>query len=256
MHAVDMQIERRRGHLSGVERHLLALRRVLRIEEIPDGEAGERVVEMDDQRLARKHLQGRRGVEIVARHLPVRRRAADQLIGEDEHVLDRLRHGIEAGLALLGDQPHLEHAVLAREHDRLAEVGPDRGIEACRSSPSGDRNWRCPGQQQANRHAADAERVPQSNHFAPPRGSLTGSGTQPRLGTRGARRTDIAVTPLLRPPRPPARERAGESTSKGPALQGVGITFYFRSYFGPANSTRAEEKRPGRVAGSRIHRYS
>ena len=127
--AVGVQVERRRGQLLGIERHLLALRRVLRIEEVADGQAGQAVLEMDDQRLARKDLQRRRGIEIVARHLPVRRRAADHLIAEEQEVLDRRGDRVEAGLALMRGERHLEHAVLARQHDRLAELGPDRGIE-------------------------------------------------------------------------------------------------------------------------------
>ena len=40
-----------------------------------------------------------------------------------------LRDGIEPGLALLRGERHLQHAVLARERHRLAELGPDRRIE-------------------------------------------------------------------------------------------------------------------------------
>ena len=171
MHAVDMQVERRGCHHRRVKRHLLALRRILGVEEIPDGEAGERVVEMDDQRLPRKHLQGRRGVQIVASHLPVRRRAADQLIGEHKHVLDWRRDGIEPGLALLGDQPHLQDAVLAREHDRLAEVGADRGIEVV--------VWASESEQGEAQARANAIKMPPMTSgcrhriiFAPPAASL------------------------------------------------------------------------------------
>jgi hypothetical protein len=134
-----MQVEGGRGHLRRIKRHLLALGGIGGVEEILDGETGERVVEMDDQRLAREDLQRRRRIEIVPRSLAVGRRAADELIGKDEHVLHRLGHGIEASLALLGDQPYFEHAVLARERHRLAELGPHGRIEfgACLLCPSG-----------------------------------------------------------------------------------------------------------------------
>jgi hypothetical protein len=84
---------------------------------------------MDDQRLAGEDLQRRRRIEIVSGGLPVGRRAADELIGEDQHVLHGLRHGIENGGALLRDQPHLEHAVFAGKRHRLSERGPHRWIE-------------------------------------------------------------------------------------------------------------------------------
>ena len=62
VHAMNVQVDRRRGHHRGIERRILALRRVPRIEEILDHEALKRVLEMDDQRLARKYLQCRRGI--------------------------------------------------------------------------------------------------------------------------------------------------------------------------------------------------
>ena len=47
--SVGMEIQRRRGHLLRVDRDRLTLGRVLRTEVIPDGQAGEVVLEMDDQ---------------------------------------------------------------------------------------------------------------------------------------------------------------------------------------------------------------
>ena len=111
----DMQVKGRLGHLIGIDRDRLALGRILRIVEIADGETAHRVVDVDDQSLAGENLQGRGWIQIVAQHLPVRGRALDQLIGEDEEVLDGLGDGIEPGLALLHDQSHLEKAVFARE---------------------------------------------------------------------------------------------------------------------------------------------
>ena len=55
-----------RSHLLRVERNGLTLRRVLRTEVVPDGQAGEAVLEMDDQPFAGKHLESRRRIEIAA----------------------------------------------------------------------------------------------------------------------------------------------------------------------------------------------
>ena len=83
---------------------------------------------MDDQPFAGKHLQRRRRIEIAARRLAVRRRAADHLIVEKEKVLDRRGHRIECGLALPRGEPDFEDAVLARQRDRLSELRSNRGI--------------------------------------------------------------------------------------------------------------------------------
>jgi hypothetical protein len=49
----------------------------LRNEVIPDGQAGEAVLEMDDQLFAGKYLESRRRIEIAAGLLPAGRRATD-----------------------------------------------------------------------------------------------------------------------------------------------------------------------------------
>ena len=97
-------------------------------EVIPDGQAAEAVPEMDDQLFAGKHLQRRRRIEIAARPLAVRRRAADHLIVEEKEVLDRRCHRIEGGLALPRDEPNFEHAFLARYGYGLSEFRPNREI--------------------------------------------------------------------------------------------------------------------------------
>ena len=83
---------------------------------------------MDDQPFAGKYLQGRRRIEIAARPLPVRRRAADHLIVEEEKVLDRRRYRIERGLALPRGEPNFEDAFLARQRYRLSELRSNCGI--------------------------------------------------------------------------------------------------------------------------------
>ena len=105
---VRVEIQRRRGHLLRIDRNGLTLGRVLRAEEIADREAGQAVPEVDDQLFAGKHLQRRRRIEIAARRLAVRRRAADQLVVEQQEVLDRLGHRIERGLALPRGEPDFE----------------------------------------------------------------------------------------------------------------------------------------------------
>jgi len=77
---------------------------------------------VDDQLLAGKHLQRRRRVEIAARHLAVRRGAADHLVVEKEEVLDRRGHRIQGGLALPRGEPDFEDAFLARQRYGLPEL--------------------------------------------------------------------------------------------------------------------------------------
>src|SRR5262249_51718232 len=63
---------------------------------------------MDDQPFAGKYVQGGRRIEIAAGFLPVRRRAANHLIVEQEKVLDGLGYRIEGGLALPRGEPDFE----------------------------------------------------------------------------------------------------------------------------------------------------
>ncbi len=129
MNAVRVQVERRCGELLRIEGDRLSLRRVLRVEEVLDGEAIESIVVMNDERFARIDFQGRRGVKTANRHLPVRGGAADQLIAVQQKVLDRYGHGVETRLALLRRKANFEHAILAREHHRLAEGRTNCRIE-------------------------------------------------------------------------------------------------------------------------------
>ena len=108
----------------------MTLGRVLRAEVIPDGQAGEVVLEMHDQRLAGKDLQSRRRIKIAARPLPVRRRAADHLVVEKEKVLDRRCYRIERGPTLPRGEPHFEDAFLARQRHRLSELRSNRAIRS------------------------------------------------------------------------------------------------------------------------------
>ena len=85
---------------------------------------------MDDQPFAGKHLQRRSRIEIAARALPVRRRAADHLIVEQQKVLDRRHDRIERGLALPRGKPDFENAVLARQRYRLSELWSNCGIDS------------------------------------------------------------------------------------------------------------------------------
>ena len=117
------------AQLLGIERHRLTLRDIARIEEIADRQPSQCVLEMHDQRLARKHLQRRRGIQIVSRHRSVGGRAADHRVAEDEHVLDGLRHRVEAGVPLMRGERHLQDAVLARQRNGLAVLGPHCRIE-------------------------------------------------------------------------------------------------------------------------------
>ena len=111
---VRVKVQRGRGHLLRVERNGLTLARVLRDEEIADGEAAQGVPEVDDQLFAGKYLQRRRRIEIAARRLAVRRAAANHLVVEEKEVLDRLGHRIQSCLALPRDEPDFEHPFLAR----------------------------------------------------------------------------------------------------------------------------------------------
>src|SRR5690242_10057904 len=103
--------------------------RVLRTEVIPDGQAGEAVLQMDDQPFAGKYLQRRRWIKIAARSPPIRRRAADHFIIEQEKVIDRCSYCIELCLPLSCRESNFKHTVLARQHNRLAELGSD--CEVC-----------------------------------------------------------------------------------------------------------------------------
>ena len=105
---------------------------------------------MDDQLFAGKHLQSRRRIEIAARPLPVRRRAADHLIVEKQKVLDRRRYRIERGLALPRGEPNFEDAFLARQRYRLSELRSNCGIG---SSLGSLRPGSAPGHASATRRA-------------------------------------------------------------------------------------------------------
>ena len=126
--SVGVKIDRRRGHLLRIDRDGLTLGRVLRTEVVPDGQAGEAVLEMNDQPLAGKYLQGRRRIEIAARSLPIRGLAANQLIVEEEKVLDRRSNRIQRGLPLSRAEPDFEHAILARQRDRFSKQWSIRRI--------------------------------------------------------------------------------------------------------------------------------
>jgi hypothetical protein len=106
----------------------LILGRVLRNEVIPDGQAAEAVFEMDDHPFAGKYLELGRGIEIAAGLLPVGCRAADYLVVEQEKILDGRRYRVERCLALPCGEPNFEDAVLARQHDGLAELRPNGEI--------------------------------------------------------------------------------------------------------------------------------
>jgi len=125
---VRVKVQRGRGHLLRVDRNGLTLARVLRDEEIADGEAAQGVPEVDDQLFAGKYLQRRRRIEIAARRLAVRRAAANHLVVEEKEVLDRLGHRIQSCLALPRDEPDFEHAFLARQNNRLPKFWPNREI--------------------------------------------------------------------------------------------------------------------------------
>ena len=60
---------------------------------------------------------------IAARLLPVRRRAEDQLIVEEQKLLDRRGYRIERSLALSRGKPNLEDTILARQRYGLSELG-------------------------------------------------------------------------------------------------------------------------------------
>src|SRR5262245_44229674 len=85
---------------------------------------------MDDQPFAGKYVQGGRRIEIAAGFLPVRRRAANHLIVEQEKVLDGLGYRIEGGLALPRGEPDFEDTFLARQRYRLPEFRPNGGIRS------------------------------------------------------------------------------------------------------------------------------
>src|SRR6516162_3670087 len=80
---------------------------------------------MDDQRFAGKYVQSGRRIEIATRPVPVRRRAANHFIVEQEKVLDRRGYRIERGLALPRGEPDFENAFLARKHHRFSKLWPN-----------------------------------------------------------------------------------------------------------------------------------
>ena len=125
MQPVRVKVQWGRGHLLRVDRNGLTLARVLRDEEIADGEAAQVIPEVDDQLFAGKYLQRRRRIEIAARRLAVRRAAANYLVLEEKEVLDRLGHRIQSCLALPRDEPDFEHAFLARQGDGLPKFRPN-----------------------------------------------------------------------------------------------------------------------------------
>src|SRR5262249_34591718 len=130
MSSVGVEVDRRGGHLLRVERNGLTLWRVLRTEVVPDGQAAEPVLEMDDQRFAGKYVQSGRRIEIAARPLPVGRRAANHFVVEKEKVLDGRGHRIEGGLALPRGEPDFEDTFLARQRYRLPELRSNGGIRS------------------------------------------------------------------------------------------------------------------------------
>ena len=73
-------------------------------------------------------MESRRRVQIAARSLPVRRRAADDLIVEKKKILDRRCDRIEGGLALPRSEPNFEDTFLARKRYRLSELRSSCGI--------------------------------------------------------------------------------------------------------------------------------
>ena len=83
---------------------------------------------MDDQPLAGKYLERGRWIKVAAGLLSVGRRATDYLVVEQKKVLDRRRYRVERRLALPCGEPNFEDAVLARQHDRLAELRPNCDI--------------------------------------------------------------------------------------------------------------------------------
>ena len=132
--AVDVEVERRRGQLLRVDRHRLALGRVLRAEVVPDGQVGEGVVRVDDQRLAGKHLQRRRRVEIrrptSSRPTPCRGSPRSRRAGSSGPASPPYR----GWPALARGEPDLEHAVLARQRHGLTELGPNCRVERAPAS--------------------------------------------------------------------------------------------------------------------------
>ena len=182
--AVDVKVQRRGRQLLRVDRNVAARRGVLRAEEVPDGQAGQAVLEMDDQGLARRHLQGRRGIKIAARHPAVGRRAADHFIVEQQEVLHRCRHRVERGFALSRGEPDLENAVPARKGHRLAKLGSHREVglalrERWRDAELRQRNQHCcaEGQLEAGFEKGRAAARRQADHERD-------SGTEKRMKGR------------------------------------------------------------------------
>ena len=122
--SVRVEIYWRRGQLLWVERNRLTFGRVLRTKVIPDSQAGEAVLEMDDQPFAGKYLESGRWIEITPGLLPVGCRAPHHLVVEKKKVLDRRRYRVERCLALPCGEPNFEDAFLARQNDGLSELWP------------------------------------------------------------------------------------------------------------------------------------
>src|ERR1700730_7053551 len=125
VHSVNVKINWRRSHLLGVDRDLFALRCVCRIVVVSDRQAGQRIVHVDDERLTWKSLKRRGRVKIVARYLPIGRRAANDAICENEEVLHWRSDRVQPCVSLMRSEHHLQNTVLAREHNRLTKVRPN-----------------------------------------------------------------------------------------------------------------------------------
>ena len=121
VHAVHVQVNRRGFHRRGIDRDRLTFGRVRRVVVIADRQAAQTVVEVDDQRLSRVHLERRCRIDVVAGHVAVRCRSALDRVTEDEHVLHGCRNGVELGVTLVRGKRYFKRAIFRREDDRLGE---------------------------------------------------------------------------------------------------------------------------------------
>ena len=123
VHAVGVQVQRRRAQGRRVQRNLPAGLGEGRIVEVGDLQVLQVVVEVHDEPLPGVDPQGRGRIQVVPGSGAVRAAALDQRVAEHQEVRHRLGHRVEIDAALVRRQPHLQDAVLARQPDRLAERG-------------------------------------------------------------------------------------------------------------------------------------
>ena len=131
---VGVQVQRRLFEGGRVDRHVATLGRHGGVEEVLNVEARKIVVVVDDQLLAGFDAKRGTGIQVVALARTVGAGSLDQVEPVGHEVGDGLFDRVEVHRRLMCRQPDLEHAVLARQPDRLLErrrLSVRTGVDAC-----------------------------------------------------------------------------------------------------------------------------